>query len=209
MLTFVSIPTLVIYGQVKSAGYIVGPGPDTLAVTGGILEMIVALTGIGTAVVLYAILKKQNEILALGFVAIRTLEAASIFMGVACILTIVSLRQTGAGASAVPAAYALATLYDHIFLVSQSFLPAINDILLGVLLYQSRLVPRALSLVGIFGGPLLIVGFLAVMFGFVGQHDALAGLSAIGVAVFEFALGLWLIFKGFNPSAITRLQGKT
>ena len=77
LLTFVSIPTLVIYGPVKSANYILGAGPDTSAIIGGILEIIVALAGIATAVVLFSLLKKQSERLALGLVAARILEAGA------------------------------------------------------------------------------------------------------------------------------------
>ncbi len=187
LITFVSIPTLVLYDQVKSANYILGAGPDTSAIAGGILEIIVALAGIGTAVVLFPMLKKQNETLALGLVGSRILEASTIFIGVAFILSIVSLRQAGSGAGALVISQTLITLYDRTFLVGQSLMPAINDLLLGLLLYRSRLVPRPLSLIGIVGAFILVAGFLAVMFGVVGQHDAPAGLTALPVALFEFA----------------------
>jgi hypothetical protein len=205
LLTFVSIPTLVIYGSVKGANYILGAGPDTSVIIGGILEIVVALAGIGTAVVLFPILKEQNEGTALGLVAARILESGTIFVGVAFILTIVSLRQAGVGAEALVTSHALVALYDRIFLLGQSFMPAICDLLLGFLLYRSRLVPRGLSLIGIFGGPVLLVGYLAVMFGLVGQHAALAGISALPVALFEFSLGVWLTVKGFNSSAINEI----
>jgi Domain of unknown function (DUF4386) len=80
------------------------------------------------------------------------------------------------------------------------------DVLLGFLLYESRLVPRRLALIGIVGGPVLIVGYLAVLFDLIGQHSPLAGLSALLVAVFEFSLGLWLIVRGFDPAAVARLE---
>jgi len=207
LLTFVSIPTLALYGQVKGANYILGAGPDTAAIIGGILEVIVALAGIGTAVVLFTVLKKQNEGAALGLVASRILEAAAIFVGVAFLLSVVSLRQGGAGADALVTSNTLASLYNRIFLLSQSFLPAVNDLLLGFLLYKSRLVPRALSLIGIVGGPVLIAGFIAVMFGLIGRLDPLALLAAIPVALFEFSLGVWLTVKGFNRSAANELLG--
>ena len=208
LLTFVSIPTLALYGQVKSANYITGAGPDTAVIIGGILEIIVALTGIGTAVVLFSVLKKQNEVLALGLVASRVLEASTIFLGVAFLLTIVTLRQAGVGADALVTSRTLVALYDRIFLLGQSFMPAINDLLLGYLLYKSRLVPRGLSWIGLVGGPLLIVGYIAVLFGLIGQHASLAGLSAFPVALFEFSLGVWLTVKGFNPSATNELLNK-
>jgi len=201
LLTFVSIPTLFLYGSVKGANYIIGAGPDTAAIIGGISEIIVALAGIGTAVVLFPVLKKQNEAAALGLVASRVLEASTIFVGVAFILSIVTLRQTGAGAGALVTSHALATLYDRIFLQGPSFMPVVDDLLLGFLLYQSRLVPRGLSLIGIVGGPILLAGYLAVLFGLIGTSQA--SITAVPVALFEFSLGVWLVVKGFQPSPIT------
>ena len=209
LLTFVSIPTLAIYGPVKSENYILGTGPDTSAIIGGLLEIIVALAGIGTAVVLFSVLKKQNEGLALGLVASRILESGTIFVGVAFLLSIVTLRQAGVGADALATSHALVVLYDRIFLLGQSFMPAVCDLLLGFLLYQSQLVPRRLSLIGIVGGPILLAGYFAVMFGLVGQHAPLAGMSAIPVALFEFSLGVWLVVKGFNPAAVAALESKS
>ena len=208
LLTFVSVPTLAIYGQVKSANYILGAGPDTSAIIGGILEIIVALAGIATAVVLFRVLKKQNETLALGLIAARILESSTIFVGVAFLLSIVTLRQAGAGPNALVASHALVALYDRIFLLGQSLMPAICDLLLGFLLYKSQLVPRGLSLIGIFGAPILLIGYLAVMFGLIGQHAPLAGLSSIPVALFEFSLGIWLAVKGFNPQSMVILESK-
>ena len=209
LITFVSIPTLALYGSIHDPHYIVGPGPDTAVIIGGVLEIIVALAGIGTAVVLFPLLKKQNESFALGLVAARILESGTIFVGVAFILSIVTLRQAGAGADALVTSHALAALYDRIFLLGQSFMPAICDLLLGFLLYKSRLVPRALSLIGIVGAPLLVVGYIAVLFGLIGRLAPLAALSAIPVALFEFSLGVWLTVKGFNPSAILIKADKT
>jgi hypothetical protein len=104
--------------------------------------------------------------------------------------------------------HALVALYDRIFLLGQSFMPAVCDLLLGILLFKSRLVPRRLSVIGLVGGPLLLVGYLAVLFGGIDQHGVLAGLSALLVAVFEFSLGIWLIVKGFNPDAVAALEAK-
>jgi Domain of unknown function (DUF4386) len=198
LITFISIPTLSLYVPVKSANYILTTGPDTITIIGCLLEIVMALACIGTAVVLYPVLKKQNQSMALGLVAARVLEASTIFVGVAFLLAIVTLRQTGAGVDALASSKVLAILYDRIFLLGQSFLPAIDDLLLGILLYQSRLVPRALSIIGIVGAPLLLAGYIAVLFGFIGQHDPLAGLSAILVALFEFSLGIYLVVRGFK-----------
>ncbi len=209
LLTFVSIPTLSLYRTIHEPNYIVGPGPDTKVFIGVILEIIVALTGIGTAVALYPLLKRQNEGVALGLVGSRVLEAGTIFAGVAFLLSAVTLRQSGAGADALVTGRALVTLYDRIFLVGQGLIPAVNDLLLGYLLYKSRLVPRTLSIIGILGAPMLVAGHLSVLFGAIGQRDPSTFIFAVLVALFEFSLGLWLIFKGFNPSAPLILSTKT
>jgi hypothetical protein len=208
LLTFVSIPTLALYRPVKGANYVLGSGPDTSAILGGVLEIIVAIAGIGTAVVLFPILKKQNESAALGLVAARIVESATIFVGVAFLLSIVTLRKSAAGADALATSHALVAMYDRIFLLGQSFIPAICDLLLGFLLYQSRLVPRRLSMIGIVGAPILVAGYLAVLFGGIHQHGPMAGLSALPVALFEFSLGVWLVVKGFNPRAVAELEAR-
>lgn len=203
LLTFVSIPTLALYNSVRDPNYILGSGPDTAVIIGTILEIIVALTGIGTAVALYPVLKKQNEGVALGLVSSRVLEAGTIFAGVTFLLAVVTLRQTGAGTDALVTSNTLVTMYNRVFLIGQSFMPAVNDLLLGFLLYQSRLVPRSLSLIGLIGGPVLIAGDLCVLFGLIGQHDPSTGLFAVLVALFEFSLGVYLIIKGFKTAPIT------
>lgn len=199
VLTFVSIPTIALYGSIHEPNYILGSGSDTAVIFGGILEIIVALAGIGTAVVLFPVLRKQNEGAALGLVASRILEASTIFLGVAFLLSIVSLRQAGAGADSLATSHSLVFLYDRIFLIGQSFIPAVNALLLGSLLYQSRLVPRFLPLIGFVGATLLVAGDIAVLFGLIGRHDALTALTAIPIAFWEFSLGIYLIVKGFKP----------
>jgi hypothetical protein len=198
LLTFISIPTLALYVPVHDPNFITGHGPDTAVIIGGILEIIVALAGISTAVILYPVLRKQNESAALGLVAARILESGTIFTGVAFLLSIVTLRHTGSGVPVV--GHTLAVLYDRIFLLGQSFMPAICDLLLGITLYKSRLVHRGLSLIGIIGAVPLLAGYFAVLFGLISQHSLLAGLSALLVALFEFSLGLYLVIKGFKPN---------
>ena len=203
LLTFVSIPTLALYGSVHDPNYIIGPGSNSPVLVGGVLEVIVALAGIGTAVVLYPVVKRQNEAVALGLVGSRVLEAAGILAGVACLLTIVTLREAGAGNGALVTGQALVALYDRIFLLSQSLMPAVNDLLLGYLLYKSRLVPRVLPVLAFIGAPLLLVSDAAVLFGVVERVSALPAIATLPVALFEFSLGVYLTVKGFRPSPIT------
>ena len=205
LLTFVSIPTLALYRPVRDPKFIVGPGPDTGVYFGGMLELIVALACIGTAVALYPVVKRQNEGLALGFVGARVLEAGTIFAGVACLLSVVTLRQAGAGADALVTGHALVAMYDRLFLVGQSFMPALNAVLLGSLLYQSRLVPRVLPLLGLIGAPLLVASDITVLFNLLGSTSTPVALAALPIALWEFSLGVWLVVKGFRPAAITAL----
>jgi hypothetical protein len=208
LLSFVSIPTLVLYGAVRDPHYIVGPGPDTGILVGAMLELIVGLAGIGTAVALYPVVKRQNEGVALGFVASRTLEAAMIFAGVMCLLSVVSLRQAGAGTGSLVLGQMLVAMYDRTFLIGQSLMPAVNGLLLGYLLYRSRLVPRALPLLGFVGAVLLVGGDIAKLFGVFGPMSSLDGISALPIAVWEFSLGVYLVVKGFKASAITAEAAK-
>lgn len=205
LLTFVSIPTLSLYGPVHDPNYVVGLGPDTPTLIGAILELIVAIACVGTAVALYSVVKRQNEGVALGFVGARILEAATIFAGIACLLSVVSLRQAGAGAAALATSQALVALYDRLFLLGQGLMPAVNALLLGSLLYRSRLVPRVLPLLGFIGAPLLLVSHAAVAFGLLERVSALAGIAALPIALWELSLGVWLVAKGFNPSALAEL----
>ena len=203
LLTFVSIPTLSLYGAVRQANFIAGPGPDTPVFVGAVLEIIVALAGIGTAVVLYPVVKRQGQARALGFVASRTLEAAAITAGVTTLLSIVTLRQAGVGAAGLITGQALAAQYSWMFHVSQSFIPIVNAALLGSLLYQSRLVPRWLPVLGFVGAALLLAVWFAVLFGLIGQQATPAGIAGLTIAAWEFSLGIYLTFWGFKSSPVT------
>jgi len=163
----------------------------------------VALAGVGTAVVLYPVVKRQNEAAALGFVGSRTLEGAAIVAGVVSLLSLVTLRQAGAGAGALATGQALAASYNWFFLLGQSLMPVVNALLLGSLLYRSRLVPRILPLVGLIGAPILLASDIAVLFGLWDRISAPSGLLALPIALWEFSLGVYLIVKGFKPSPIT------
>ena len=210
LITFVSIPTLAIYRPILNhQDWIISSGGHTGVLVGGFLEVIVALAGIGTAVTLYPVVKRQHEGFALGFVTARVLEAAMIFTGVVSLLSLVTLRQDLGGAAGANAASLVTTGASHVavykwtFLLSQTLMPGINALLLGSLMYRSRLVPRIIPALGLIGGPLLIIAVFATLFG---QHSSLAGLATlpvIPVAAWELSLGVWLAVKGFRPSPIT------
>ncbi len=208
LITFVSVPTLALYRPVLNhQDWIISSGGHTGILVGGFLEVIVALAGIGTAVALYPVVKRQNEGVALGFVAARVLEAVMILTGVVSLLSLVTLRQDlGAAAGANAAALvttgaAHVAIYKWTFLLSQSLMPGINALLLGSLMYRSRLVPRAIPVLGLIGAPLLICTVIATLFGGFKLGSPL--FAALPVAAWEFSLGVWLVAKGFRPCPIT------
>jgi Domain of unknown function (DUF4386) len=210
LITFISIPTLALYSPVKNhQDWILGSGGHTAVLVGGFLEVIVALAGIGTAVTLYPVIKRQNEGAALGFAAARVLEASMIFAGVLSLLSLVTLRQHlgpagGANAAAlITTAASHVAIYNWTFLLGQSLMPGINALLLGSLLYRSRLVPRVIPAIGLIGGPILIIVVLAMLLGGRVPPPSWASLAAVPVAAWELSLGVWLVVKGFRPSPIT------
>jgi hypothetical protein len=202
LLTFVSIPTLGLYRSVRGPNFVAGPGPDTPVILGVLLEMIVALAGIGTAVALYPVVRRQGEARAVGFVASRTLEAATLYVGIVSLMSIVSLRRAGAGNGALVTAQGLAAQYQWTFFFAQSFIPAVNGVLLGSLLYQSHLVPRWLPVLGFIGAVLLVAAWFAVLVGIIGAISPVAAVATLPIAVWEFSLGVYLTFWGFKPSPI-------
>jgi hypothetical protein len=209
LITFISIPTLALYGPIKNhRDWILSSGGHTAVLVGGFLEVIVALAGIGTAVTLYPVVKRQNEGVALGFVTARVLEASMIFTGVVSLLSLVTLRHDLGGAAGANAAALVTTgashvaVYNWTFLLGQSLMPAINALLLGSLLYRSRLVPRIIPALGLIGAPILIASVITALF----RTDHQITLLAVGflpVAAWEFSLGVWLVVKGFKPCPLT------
>ena len=211
LITFISIPTLALYGPIKNhRDWILGSGSNTAVLVGAFLEVIVALAGIGTAVTLFPVVKRQNEGVALGFVASRVIEAAMIFTGVLSLLSLVTLRHDLGGAAGANAAALVTTgashvaVYNWTMLLGQTLMPCVNALLLGSLMYRSRLVPRIIPVLGLIGAPLLIAAVIATLFGGdIGHVSAFRAIATFPVAAWEFSLGVWLVVKGFKPCPIT------
>jgi hypothetical protein len=197
----------VLYGPVLNhADYIVGPGPDTRVLVGAILEIILAMANIGTAVTLFPVVKRQNEGVALGYVGLRTLEAGIIAVGVVPLLTIVTLRQNLTGtADAVAIGRTLVGFHNWTFLIGPGLVLGINTVLLAYVLYRSGLVARFIPVLGLVGGPLVFASSAATLFGVYQQVSVWAGIAAVPVFAWEICLALYLIIKGFRPAALARL----
>jgi hypothetical protein len=191
--------------------YIVGGGgADTRVLTGAFLEVILIIANIGTAVVLWPVVKRVNEIFALGFVAARVMESAFIAVGILSVLSLVTLRQEAAGADAgslLAVGESLVALKNWTFLLGPGFVVGIgNGLILGYLMYRSGLVPRGMTMLGLIGGPVLMAAAIAVIFGVIEQGGVWQTLASAPEFLWELSLGIWLIVKGFNPSALSRLQ---
>ena len=209
LVTFVSIPALLLIGPALDDQYVLSADSDTRVLLGGLLETVTALACVGTAVALYPVLRRQNETLALGFVTARVFEAALIMVGIVSLLAVVTLRQEAGGTSAtspdalVTAGQSLVAVKDWTFLLGPGIMPAINALLLGTLLYQSRLVPRILPVIGLAGAPLLLVSSVATLFGANEQVSVLSALAGLPIAAWELALGIYLVVRGFKPAPLS------
>ena len=210
LITFISIPTLVLYDTLKTdPAWILGSGSVTGVLVGTVLELIVALAGIGTAVALYPVVKRQNEGFALGFVASRIIEGAMIFTG--CREPAVardpaagpgrSGQRGGCSLARSPRARRSPRPTRARSWSGQTLMPVINALLLGTLLYRSGLVPRALPMLGLIGAPILLASVLLRLFGVIDTVSPVSALATLPIAVWEFSLGLYLTFKGFKASA--------
>jgi hypothetical protein len=209
LVTFLSsIPALGLKGPASGdPDFVLGAGNGTGVLLGGVLDVVNALACIGTAVVLFPVVKRWGEAAALGFVATRVLEAATIFLGVISLFAVVTLRQDLAGAtgaeeaSLAVAGRTLAAVHQWTFLLGPGLMAGLNALLLGSLLYRSGLVPRVIPLIGLAGAPLLIASCTATVFGLWSQVSAGALVLTLPVAVWELSLGLWLLVRGFRRSA--------
>ena len=212
LITFItSIPAFfVFYAPVlEDPRYIVGAGADTSVSLGAFLELILIIANIGTAVVLWPVLKRQNEILALGYVTARVVECAFIAVGILSLLSVVTLRQEAAGADAgslVAVGASLVALHDWTFLLGPGFVVGVgNGLMLGYLMYRSALVPRGMAMLGLIGGPLLCASGIAILFGVIEAGSVWQAIATIPEFLWELSLGIWLTVRGFNPSAIASL----
>jgi hypothetical protein len=193
-----------------NADYIVSDGQDTRVLWGAFAEMILIIANIGTAVALYPVLRRRYRVLALGFVTARVMESVFIAVGILSVLTVVTMRQdfagTGDAASAalVTVGHAFVTLQEWTFLLGPGFVVGVgNGLLLGYLMYRTGLVPRGMALLGLVGGSLICLSGTAVILGVIEPGGAAQNLASLPEFFWELSFGVYLIVKGFRPSAIT------
>ncbi len=216
VITFISIPALPLYDQVlPHTNFVVGAGGDARVHVGALFEILTLIAGIGMAVTLYPVLKRQSESLALGYVAVRVVESCLIAVGIVSLLAVVTLRTDLAGvagtdtASLILSGRSLVAVHDATFLLGPAFCAAIgNGLILGYLMLRSGLVPRRFAQFGIAGGSLALVTALLVLFGAYSQSSGASFILTLPEAVWELSLGIYLIVKGFKPSQVLHDDGR-
>ena len=210
-ITFItSIPALLLYGPVLDhSNYIVGAGADPRVEWGALLEVLLIISNIGTAVVLFPILKWQNEWLALGYVTARIMECVFIAVGILSVLSVVTLRKDFAGsggadaASFVTAGKSLIAIKDWTFLLGPGFVVGVgNGMILGYLMYRSGLMPRGLTMLGLVGGPLVCISGIAVILDVIDRQSTPQVIMTIPEILWELSLCIYPIVKGFKRSPV-------
>jgi hypothetical protein len=214
VITFVtSIPArFIFYAPVLKDGqeYVLGQGDDamTLIAFGALLEMILIIANIGTAVVPYPIHKRVNEAGAVGFVTARVMECVFIAVGLVCMLAISTLRQDAPAGLDAATGQGLEAVYEWCFRLGPGFVVGVgNGLILGWLMYKSQLVPRGLAIFGLIGGPLLLIAAVLVLFDVIEGGKSIQGLMSLPEAFWELSLGIYLIVKGFRPTPYTSGSG--
>jgi hypothetical protein len=207
--TFVfSIPAVLLYDPVlNDSDYVLGSGFDTRISLGALLEILLAIANIATAVVLFPILRRVNEAVSLGYVALRIVESTVIVMGLISLMSVVTLRDdlggTGDPASLEIAGRTLVAFHDWTFLLGPQFCAGFGTgLLLGYLMYKSGLVPRRVTFLGLIGGPLAFVGGALVLFGVLEQPSAGLFVLTGPEIVWELFLGIYMTFWGFRPAPV-------
>jgi len=171
-------------------------------IIGALMILIMGFALATMSVVLYPILRKHNEALALGVVIFRgALEAVTYIVAVVCWLLLLALSQEYVKAGAPDASHfqtlgilLLETDVSNAHMMEIVF--SLGALMINYVFYQSKLIPRWLSVWGLVGGILYLAFPLLAMFG------SEMGILEAPLGVQEMIMALWLIVKGFNPSAI-------
>jgi hypothetical protein len=212
LLTYLtSIPALWLYESAlrDPVGYIAGAGHDKRIFFGALLELLLLLANIGTAVVIVPIMWRRYKELSIGYVTVRILESTFILVGIVAMVAIVTLRQQAAGAAEGTVAYTLAAIKDWTFILGPGFMVGWgNGLILGYMLYRTQLVPRAWTWLGLVGGPLIIISGTIVMFRGGHPSGSLQGLATLPEGAWELFLGVYCTIWGFRREAAILSDGE-
>jgi hypothetical protein len=202
-----SIPAyFILYAPVRdNPGLITGAGADPTAsvALGALLELILIIANVGTAVVPYVVFRRYSEGLALGYIAARLVEAIFIAIGIISLLTFLFMRQEGTAGTDPALGEAFVAIYDRAFLIGPGIFAGVaNGMILSYLMYRSGLVPRGMAMLGLIAGPLLVAAAIAILFDVIERGSPVQGIATIPEFIWELSFGIYLIVKGFKPAPI-------
>ncbi len=206
-------PVLTLYvPALNDPAFILG-GPFNDGVTWGvILELLLIAANIASALTIYPVLKRRFPVLSLGFVAARIMESAFIAIGITSVLALVTLRATAGDADLAALSVvgqALVAIHDWTFKMGPGVVVGVgNGLILGYMMWKTRLLPRFLSILGLIGGPALLLAACGVMFGHFEVGSTVHGLFVAPEFFWELLLGTWLLVRGFNPVALAALDAR-
>ena len=211
LLTFItSIPALALYEPAlrHPVAFVAGSGNVNNIYFGALLELLLILANIGTAVVIVPIMRRRFEDLAIGYVTARIVESTFILVGILAMLAIATLQQETAGAAEATVAYTLAAIKDWTFILGPGWMVGWgNGLILGYMMYRTQLVPRPWPWLGLIGGPLIIISGTAVMLDGGHPSGSLQGLATIPEALWELFLGVYCTIWGFRREAPILSEG--
>lgn len=207
IITFVtSIPArFIFYAPIRDEpSYVTGVGDEALVLlaTGAVLELILIIANVGTAVVPYSIHKRYSEVGAVAYVSARIMECVFIGIGIVSILAIVTLRQDAPSGATPALGQGIEAIYEWAFRIGPGFFVGVgNGLILGYMMYKSSLVPRGMAMFGLVGGPLVILAGVLVMYDVIETGETIDGLMTIPEAIWELSLGIYLVVKGYRRDA--------
>jgi hypothetical protein len=188
--------------------FVPGAGSATSLKIGAVLEFALIIFNIATAAVIYPLVRRQSETVSLGYVAARIMESTFIAIGLVSILAVVDVmdaleRVGGPPATAlVEQGQSLVRTYEWAFLFGPGLVVGFgNGLMLGYLMYRSGLVPRGMAVLGLVGGPLLILSFVLQLFDVYENGEGPSALLALPEIAWEASLGVYAAWKGFRSSS--------
>ncbi|MBY0010523.1 DUF4386 domain-containing protein [Paenibacillus typhae] len=190
----------------------VADGYQTKVLLGVINDLLLVLTAVGTAVMLFPYLRRWNEHLALAYLCFRFMEAVLIAIGVVSMLGLLQLSvhyEAGRLKSVDNLdglGYMLQAFHRWTSMLGPNFMLGVNTVIYSYLLFRTGIVPRPLALFGMVTAVLVFIAGLLEMFGVVEPMSAVKGLIALPVGVYEMSLAVWLIVKGFDRGKLEQLK---
>ena len=213
LITFATSDPPVVYFYADALGYpdfILKGGLDRRLAIGAFLEIVLIMANIGTALTLYPTLKRGSDVLTLGYVAARLTECGLISVGIIALMALNTMRLTAGAAdpaTLIVAGQALVAIHDWTFRLGPGVVVGVgNGLILGYLMWKTRLVPRAMSILGLVGGPAMLIAGVAVLLGYIEAGSTFQAVATIPEFFWELSLGIWLLVKGFDAKALIDLE---